>query len=628
MMNGIFRSNKRRALYLPMTIMLLLSLLLSSGITFAQDEVTPETPVEEPAPPIEEPVEEPAPPPDSGDKPDEEPIPEPADDIPLAPEPDEKSIETAAIKDWTFMVYLAADNNLEAAAVTDFLEMAQVGSTAKVNIVVQMDRAPGYDTRYGDWTDTRRFYITKSLKPYPGNAKMALGEINMGSQYTLKNFVVWAKTKYPARKYALILWNHGGGFQPTSDDISSAGVAWDDSSSNDYISNNELSWALGQVTNGGSNKLELVGFDACLMAQMEVHQHVKNYAKYSVGSEASEPNNGWPYNTILAALKANPGWSGQTLANTVVAKYYASYGNHQTQSAVRYGTPYATLVTRLNAFSNALITKINASPSFRTTIKNAFTATRYFHPDYDYGDLSDFALQIKNRTPSTSAQHIAAKNLIAAIANVVTNNKAGPEFSRAKGITIFMPRTQERWGYWAASYQANQLLPKQTQWNEFLNKYYNTDMTITLTWGGTVSDLDSHLWLPAATPYHVKWTDRGTLTAFPFAYLDNDDTYYYGPENISISQFKPGVYQYAVYKWTGTTTPYLKDSGAVIKVYLDGVLKKTLNVSTAGGDSTGRWWRAFTYNATSKTFTWTNTLASTPGSAYDPNTSAVGVTSK
>ena len=61
------------------------------------------------------------------------------------------------VKPWTFMVYLDGDNNLESAAVNDFLEMSSVGSSSNVNIVALMDRISGYDTSYGDWTDTRRF---------------------------------------------------------------------------------------------------------------------------------------------------------------------------------------------------------------------------------------------------------------------------------------------------------------------------------------------------------------------------------------------------------------------------------------------------------------------------------------
>jgi len=591
---------RRTGLSILLTLAMLATSMLTSGV-MAQDDA-------------------PSPPPD----PTEEPTTEPTEAA------EEETIEPQVVKAWTFLVYIAADNNLESAGINDFIEMAKVGSTAQMNIVVQFDRAPGYDTRYGDWKDTRRFYITKNMEPKAANGT-SLGEKNMGSATTLKDFVTWAKNKYPANKYALVLWNHGGGFYPQSEELTSMGVAWDDTNGNDYLTNKEVSTVLSQVTNNGAKKLELIGFDACLMAQMEVLQHVKAYAKYGVGSEASEPNNGWPYTTILTALKANTGWSGKSLANTIVNKYYASYGNNQTQSAFQFGTPYATLISKLNTFATKMIDKMDDAPSYKTTIKNALAASQKFDnggmPDH-FIDLSDFALQIANLTPDTEPVDAAAKAVRTAVSNVVTNSKAGATWPRAKGITIFFPDTEPIWGATAASYQSNQWLARDTKWNEFLNEYYGTYITVTLTWGSTVQDLDSHLWLPKATPYHVKWTAKGTLTAFPFAMLDVDDTSYLEPENISISKTKPGTYQYNVYKWTPTETPTLKQSGAKIQVYKNSKLIKTLYVTSAGGTSTGRWWKVFKYNTNTKTFTWTNSLSTTPDAAYDNYPSAVGFEEK
>ena len=79
------------------------------------------------------------------------------------------SAATRVTRDWTYMVYLDGDNNLEAAAIDDFLEMSSVGSTPEVAVVAQMDRIAGYDTSNGDWTDTRRFYVTHDMTPTAGD---------------------------------------------------------------------------------------------------------------------------------------------------------------------------------------------------------------------------------------------------------------------------------------------------------------------------------------------------------------------------------------------------------------------------------------------------------------------------
>jgi len=133
--------------------------------------------------------------------------------------------ESSAQAEWNLMIYLNGDNNLENCAVNDFLEMASVGSTADVNVLVQLDRKPGYNSLYGDWTDARRFRITPGLTPDPGNELAILGEINCGQGVettpgdgSLEDFVRWACTTYRARKNAIILWNHGFGWRAAGDD--------------------------------------------------------------------------------------------------------------------------------------------------------------------------------------------------------------------------------------------------------------------------------------------------------------------------------------------------------------------------------------------------------------------------
>ncbi|HQL65798.1 MAG TPA: hypothetical protein PLS78_08070, partial [bacterium] len=87
---------------------------------------------------------------------------------------------------WTIMIYLDGDNNLERYAIDDFFELSSVGSTSQVNLLAQFDRGPGYDTRYGNWTNTQRFKITQNMEPTISNAVSdwsdGIGgrEVNMG----------------------------------------------------------------------------------------------------------------------------------------------------------------------------------------------------------------------------------------------------------------------------------------------------------------------------------------------------------------------------------------------------------------------------------------------------------------
>ncbi|RJP49241.1 MAG: hypothetical protein C4583_12945 [Anaerolineaceae bacterium] len=137
-----------------------------------------------------------------------------------------------------------------------------------------------------------------------------------------------------------------------------------------------------------------------------------------------------------------------------------------------------------------------------------------------------------------------------------------------------------------------------------------------LTWGSSPSDLDSHLWLPPATPYHVYFARRGSQTAFPFASLDRDDVNGYGPETIGILSYYAGTYKYAVYQYSSSGT--LSASGAQVRVYRYGALIQTYNVPSG----TGRWWYVLDVNGSSGAITPRNYLTSTQPGTY--NSGAAG----
>jgi hypothetical protein len=119
---------------------------------------------------------------------------------------------------WTVMVYLNADNNLEEFGIIDFNEMAKVGSTDAVNVIVQMDRIGKYITTKPQWTQTLRFRVTKGMSAIPKNAFADLGEVNMGSGESLRDFVKFCQQQYPADHYFLIIWDHGQGWRGINKD--------------------------------------------------------------------------------------------------------------------------------------------------------------------------------------------------------------------------------------------------------------------------------------------------------------------------------------------------------------------------------------------------------------------------
>ena len=184
-----------------------------------------------------------------------------------------------ATAEWTVLVYMNGDCNLEADAVDDFLEMSSVGSSSEVNIVVQFDRwdgspDPADDTRYGDWTDCERFLVTSGVTPTLAESYESLGEVNMGDPQTLVDFGNWAIQNFPANHYALVLWDHGGQW---------TGLCNDDSPV-DKLDMSELSTALDTiVTDNSMWPIDIVWFDACLMAGVEVADQISPIATTWLG---------------------------------------------------------------------------------------------------------------------------------------------------------------------------------------------------------------------------------------------------------------------------------------------------------------------------------------------------------
>ncbi|MBI5194984.1 MAG: hypothetical protein HZA10_01535 [Nitrospirae bacterium] len=370
--------------------------------------------------------------------------------------------------EWTFMVYLDADNDLESYGVDDFMEMASVGSDANVNIVVQFDRIPGYSTAYGDWKNTQRFLITKNMTPTIANAISNWGdgsggrEVNMADPQTLIDFVKWGMDNYPANNYAVILWNHGGGWRaPELAEKVTKAVCWDDTSGGDSLYSNELQGAL-QTIEADRVQVTLLGFDACLMGMVEVAYEVKDSAAVMVGSEETEPGDGWPYNTLLADLAAAPAMTASDLATVIVNRYGQSYGPNSdtTQSAID--------LSMMNSLSSAVSNFAAAMDSNRSEIATARAASQeYTYPEYI--DLYHFAGLVYTGVSDPDIQN-AALNVMTALDSTVFAEFHGTPSSNSHGLAIYFPET-------ASSFDTNYNgtvidFPADTQWDEFLNWFY------------------------------------------------------------------------------------------------------------------------------------------------------------
>lgn len=339
---------------------------------------------------------------------------------------------------WTFMVYLDGDNNLEGAGLKDFTEMAEVGSNADINILVQMDRIPGHSAEYEDWTGCKRFKVDKGMTPTAAHQLQDLGEVNMADPKTLKEFINWGVENYPAEKYALILWNHGSGWHKRSrpPQIEFKGICSDDTSGHDILYMHEVKSVLKDQI---SAKMDMIGFDACLMGMIEVAYQIRDTgASVMVGSEELEPGDGWPYNDVLGELAKNPTWNAAQLGYAIVEYYYDFYENkspNRTQSVID--------LSKMDALSDA---------------------------------VSDFAEDLISIWDSNQEQvKASASQVMNRINQAVIHEKHGNTHRGAKGMAVYFPKTISAFEKYKDYYSSSSIeFSVDNKWDEFLNEYHNS----------------------------------------------------------------------------------------------------------------------------------------------------------
>ncbi len=344
---------------------------------------------------------------------------------------------------WTVMVYLDADNDLEGAGLHDMNEMEAAPSDPDVNVVVQVDRAPGYDDSNGDWTDTRRYLISHDTDTQNISSQQvgpSLGELDMGAPKTLTDFVTWAAANYPADHYLLVVWDHGSGWKKDGSPKPHKGTAYDETSSFDCLTVGEFASALTDAKAALGRNIDIVACDACLMGMVEVAYPLRDCADYFVASEETVPWDGYPYQDILSELASSPTMSPADLCSLMVTAYTDSYnGGSQGYS---YCTLSAVDLSEMGAVASAcddLATALtNAMDSHCPEILTYVSGAQPFF-DPDYLDLYHLAQLLHDNVPDSGVTSAAAAVESALSAAVVDSAHVGSEVQDAHGLSIYYP---------------------------------------------------------------------------------------------------------------------------------------------------------------------------------------------
>ena len=346
----------------------------------------------------------------------------------------EKGISPQAGARYTLMVYMTG-SNLESSgayATKDMYEMRYSGvDLSDVNVILYTGGAQSWKSAV---PSSCNCVIDLAEKKNAGIVGRTEENADMGAPQTLAAFLNFAVEYFPAEHYGLIFWDHGGG--PLW------GYGNDELFDGDSLLPAEMVQAMDQTIFGSRRKLDLVGFDACLMGSFEMMTIWEKYARYFIGSEEVEPGDGWNY-TFLEELNRTA--DAEVIGARILAEYEKHYAEQRTETYDPQVTLSCIRLDRVRQMSDALrklFAKMSAGVKRGdySRLQQLRSETKSFGDvetrssgiySYDLVDLGDFADQYGAMYPAESRAVRAAleEMVVSQVSNV----------PRASGATLYYP---------------------------------------------------------------------------------------------------------------------------------------------------------------------------------------------
>ena len=225
--------------------------------------------------------------------------------------------------EWAIYWYLCGSDleSKHGSASADLDEMMEVKLPEHVKVVIETGGAAEWQKHKIKPEVLTRFVYDRS-----GLKKVGTKELtNMGAQETFADFLSYCYEYHPAEKSMVIIWNHGGGVL--------GGVAYDEIYGLDSLSMKELQAAFSaDFPDVKEPVFDVIGFDACLMANIDTANIISPYASYMIASQELEPGNGWDYTGILKAIADNPKISPEELGIAVCDSFMDGCVKHKTDA--------------------------------------------------------------------------------------------------------------------------------------------------------------------------------------------------------------------------------------------------------------------------------------------------------
>ncbi len=367
---------------------------------------------------------------------------------------------------WTFLIYMAADNDLEESAFQDLREMESELPADKVRVLVQLDRRTKDGSDRIEIEKSDNFVPTKD-RPFFSRVLDTLPEQDTAEQEYLEDFLKWGSQEAKSEYLAVIIWGHGTGWQKTGS-ISDRAVAYDDSSGRSLTNQAAQEALLNYSGSPGARWIDLLVFDSCLMNMTETIYALQGTARFFLGSEDVVPNKGMPYQEILKALGEESELSPSDVGRLMVRKFIASYSSgSQGSRPVQYSlveiSPIKTLQKKIDRWVKEIMysTSLDAE-SLRRVAKK----TQTFNASTSR-DLLDFVHRVReyaeSKKLSSSSFIDATVELENAYRTLVKKTmKNSSRYRNANGTAIFIPIDDDGRSSWGSPFNFEERQYRQT----------------------------------------------------------------------------------------------------------------------------------------------------------------------
>ncbi len=259
-----------------------------------------------------------------------------------------------------------------------------------------------------------------------------LPQANMGKEQTFAEFLEYCVKTSPAEKMCAIVWDHGGG--------SLNGVANDENYQFDALSLSEMDAALKKARSKMTDRFELIGFDACLMANYETAHMLQPYARYMLASEEIEPSGGWDYDALISAVAKDSSISGGQLCEEIANAYFEKCKANEkdataTLSAIDF-SKFDDLKKAFEAVTQSMKDDATSAKGVQQVAQSAKISQKYGGTtDLEgYSNLIDLGHFAENFTACEEAEALSV-----AIKDAVICNVFGKEKNKSNGLSFFYP---------------------------------------------------------------------------------------------------------------------------------------------------------------------------------------------